>query len=99
MAFGIHRTVHAGESGTSADVKHVSFGWFYFVLLFTSDDNMFQALDVMCAERIGHGYHALDDAALYARMRANNIHFEVCPISSRCTGSAIKPWHQHPAKT
>lgn len=31
----------------------------------------------MFAERIGHGYHILDDLAVYKDMRKRNIHFEV----------------------
>ena len=41
----------------------------------------------MGAERIGHGYHALDDPAVYARCRKDNIHFEVCHMSSIMTGA------------
>ena len=41
----------------------------------------------MGAERIGHGYHALDDPAVYERCRKENVHFEVCPTSSIMTGA------------
>lgn len=28
-------------------------------------------------ERLGHGYHTLEDPALYNRLRQENMHFEV----------------------
>lgn len=37
-----------------------------------------EAVNEMFAERIGHGYHVLDDPAVYQEMRNRNIHFEVC---------------------
>ena len=45
------------------------------------------SIDIMGAERIGHGYHALDDPAVYQRCRDENVHFEVCPTSSIMTGA------------
>ena len=42
----------------------------------------------MCAERIGHGYHVLEDAEIYDQcVRDGGIHFECCPTSSILTGS------------
>lgn len=46
-----------------------------------------QALDIMHADRIGHGYHVLEDAALYARCLKQRVHFETCPTSSILTGA------------
>ena len=46
-----------------------------------------QALDIMHANRIGHGYHVLEDAALYARCLKERVHFETCPTSSILTGA------------
>lgn len=74
--YGIHRTVHAGESGPAAGVR--------------------LALDEMHAERIGHGYKVVDDAELYERCRRENIHFEVCPLSSVKTGSVPDDLDKHP---
>lgn len=36
-----------------------------------------QAVDVLKTERLGHGYHTLEDEALYNRLRQQNMHFEV----------------------
>ncbi|KAL5105188.1 Adenosine deaminase [Taenia crassiceps] len=55
-----------------------------------------EAVHEMFAERIGHGYHILDDLAVYKDMRERNIHFEVCPLSSKLTGSAPSDWSSHP---
>ena len=36
-----------------------------------------QAVDTLKTERLGHGYHTLEDAALYNRLLQENMHFEV----------------------
>lgn len=46
-----------------------------------------EALDVLHAERIGHGYRVLEDPALYKRCLEEKVHFECCPHSSILTGS------------
>ncbi|XP_059934608.1 adenosine deaminase isoform X4 [Mesoplodon densirostris] len=46
-----------------------------------------EAVDVLKTERLGHGYHTLEDPALYNRLRQENMHFEVCPWSSYLTGA------------
>ncbi|XP_077994455.1 adenosine deaminase-like [Glandiceps talaboti] len=75
---GIHRTVHAGESGPVA--------------------NVVQAIDVLKAERIGHGYRVLDDARLYERIKEKRIHLEVCPMSSYHLSTAgTEDFSKHPA--
>ena len=47
----------------------------------------FQALDKMHAERIGHGYHVLEDEELLRRCIRDGVHFECCPSSSYLTGA------------
>ncbi|PFX10995.1 Adenosine deaminase, partial [Stylophora pistillata] len=55
-----------------------------------------EALDTLHAERIGHGYHVIQDAELYQRIVKEKIHLEVCPTSSILTG-AVKPcFKTHP---
>ncbi|XP_027477815.1 adenosine deaminase isoform X3 [Zalophus californianus] len=46
-----------------------------------------EAVDTLRTERLGHGYHTLEDETLYARLRQENMHFEVCPWSSYLTGA------------
>lgn len=76
--WGIRRTVHAGEIGTSQAVT--------------------EALDHMLAERIGHGYHAMEDPQLYQRIIREQIHLETCPISSIMTKACDKDPMKHPLK-
>ncbi|XP_044118916.1 adenosine deaminase [Neovison vison] len=54
-----------------------------------------EAVDTLKTERLGHGYHTLEDEALYARLLQENMHFEVCPWSSYLTG-AWKSDTEHP---
>ncbi|XP_034803506.1 adenosine deaminase isoform X6 [Gorilla gorilla gorilla] len=54
----------------------------------------YQAVDILKTERLGHGYHTLEDQALYDRLRQENMHFEICPWSSYLTG-AWKPDTEH----
>lgn len=57
-----------------------------------------EALDILHAERIGHGYRVIEDDALYRRILDENIHLEACPTSSILTG-AVKPcFRTHPLR-
>ncbi|XP_037355164.1 adenosine deaminase [Talpa occidentalis] len=53
-----------------------------------------QAVERLKTERLGHGYHTIEDPALYAKLLAENMHFEVCPRSSYLTG-AWRPETEH----
>uniref|UniRef100_A0A673MUH4 Adenosine deaminase n=1 Tax=Sinocyclocheilus rhinocerous TaxID=307959 RepID=A0A673MUH4_9TELE len=59
----------------------------------------FEAVEVLKAERIGHGYHTLEDQALYKQLLQQNMHFEMCPISSRLTGACDPDFTKHPLIT
>ncbi|XP_003385387.1 PREDICTED: uncharacterized protein LOC100634558 [Amphimedon queenslandica] len=50
-------------------------------------ENVRQAIDVLSAERIGHGYHVVDDDSVYLLAKNKSIHFEVCLTSSIYTKS------------
>ena len=51
----------------------------------------------MHAERIGHGYRSLQDAALYERCLRDRVHFECCPKSSILTNAVpVGRVHDHP---
>ncbi|XP_016105271.1 adenosine deaminase-like isoform X1 [Sinocyclocheilus grahami] len=58
-----------------------------------------EAVEVLKAERIGHGYHTLEDQALYNQLLQQNMHFEMCPISSRLTGACDPDFTKHPLIT
>uniref|UniRef100_A0A7N5JHE4 Adenosine deaminase n=1 Tax=Ailuropoda melanoleuca TaxID=9646 RepID=A0A7N5JHE4_AILME len=55
--------------------------------LFPGHVKAYEAVDTLKTERLGHGYRTLEDEALYARLRQENMHFEVCPWSSYLTGA------------
>ena len=54
-----------------------------------------QALDVLHAQRIGHGYRVLEDEQLYARCLRDRVHFETCPTSSLLTGAQPLSFFYH----
>jgi adenosine deaminase len=59
--------------------------------------NVAEALDLLLAERIGHGYHVVDDEALYARVRRDRVPLECCLTSSLQTG-AVASLDVHPVR-
>lgn len=87
----IHRTVHAGEASSAEVVREVRRPGRWGggrrgarTLLPASSpphpglpSASLQAVDTLKAERLGHGYHTLEDEALYKRLRQENVHFEV----------------------
>lgn len=59
---------------------------------------IWDCFDVLAAERIGHGIRCLDDPALVARLREDQIPLEVCPSSNVCLGFA-RSIAEHPIQT
>uniref|UniRef100_A0A3Q4FZ48 Adenosine deaminase n=1 Tax=Neolamprologus brichardi TaxID=32507 RepID=A0A3Q4FZ48_NEOBR len=58
-----------------------------------------EAVEVLKAERVGHGYRTLEDKDLYKKLLARNMHFETCPISSKLTGACNPDFTKHPIIT
>ncbi|TNM86640.1 hypothetical protein fugu_006870 [Takifugu bimaculatus] len=58
-----------------------------------------EAVEVLKAERVGHGYRTLEDQSLYRKLLDQNMHFEVCPISSKLTGACDPDFTKHPVIT
>ncbi|XP_056129871.1 adenosine deaminase isoform X2 [Lampris incognitus] len=58
-----------------------------------------EAVEVLKAERVGHGYRTLEDQELYKKLLSQNMHFEVCPISSKLTGACDPDFTKHPVIT
>uniref|UniRef100_A0A2D4NAP8 Adenosine deaminase n=1 Tax=Micrurus spixii TaxID=129469 RepID=A0A2D4NAP8_9SAUR len=55
-----------------------------------------EAVNILKAERIGHGYHVFEDEQLYKQLLEKNIHFELCPWSSHLTGACKTSFKEHP---
>lgn len=56
------------------------------------------ALDVLHAERIGHGIGAAGDPGLLAELAGRGVALEVCPTSNTLTG-AVPSGRRHPLRT
>jgi len=61
-------------------------------------ENVKNAVDCLHAERIGHGYRVLENAAIYKYMKIGGYHFETCPMSSKMTTAVIAEWVDHAVK-
>lgn len=57
-----------------------------------------EALEDMCAERIGHGYGSIGHPDVYNVILQNQIHLETCPISSIMTKACDKDIQKHPLR-
>ncbi|XP_030067680.1 adenosine deaminase [Microcaecilia unicolor] len=55
-----------------------------------------EAVEILKAERIGHGYHTIEDPVLYKELLEKNMHFELCPWSSYLTGACGSDFTKHP---
>ncbi|KAI6232749.1 hypothetical protein M3Y99_00999500 [Aphelenchoides fujianensis] len=57
-----------------------------------------RGVEEMKAERIGHGYHLMDDEAAYEKYAKDmRIHLEACPLSAMMTGAVDEDW-THPVR-
>lgn len=57
--------------------------------------NVYEAVEVIQAERIGHGVHAMEDIAVVELLQRKKITLEMCPTSNLQTASISGLW-QHP---
>ncbi|XP_023690856.1 adenosine deaminase [Paramormyrops kingsleyae] len=55
-----------------------------------------EAVEVLKAERIGHGYNTVNDQQLYKKLLEEKMHFEMCPYSSKITGACDPDFTKHP---
>jgi aminodeoxyfutalosine deaminase len=62
---------------------------------FAGPRSVWQAIDVLGADRVGHGIRALEDAALVRALAARRVPLECCPSSNLCTRVAAS-WEEHP---
>ena len=49
-------------------------------------DSIFEAIDYLYADRIGHGITLVDYPQLFDRIKTENIHFELCPTANEFIG-------------
>lgn len=49
-------------------------------------ESVWEVLDNLHVRRIGHGVRSIEDPALVASLKENNIHLEICPSSNIQTG-------------
>jgi adenosine deaminase len=61
----------------------------------TGPESIREALDLLLAERIGHGIRAVEDAALLDELRERRIALEVCPTSNVVL-SNVASFDEHP---
>lgn len=59
--------------------------------------SVWKALQVLGAERIGHGVRSIEDPDLVAYLRQNQIPLEVCPSSNVCLG-VYASFAEHPLR-
>ncbi|XP_007894987.2 adenosine deaminase isoform X2 [Callorhinchus milii] len=55
-----------------------------------------EAVEILKAERIGHGYSIIKDAKLYQEILQKDIHLEACLYSSYITGACKADFSKHP---
>lgn len=60
-------------------------------------ESVWNAVRLLKAERIGHGLHAIEDAALLDTLGTTGVVIDVCPISNLKTGSHARG-KPHPAR-
>lgn len=63
----------------------------------TGPETIRDSLDLLGAERIGHGISAIDDPGLVAKLAREEIPLEICPTSNLRTGVA-SDLRQHPLR-
>lgn len=59
----------------------------------TSVDEMWEVLEYLKPERIGHGIKAVNDKKMLEELRKRKVHLEICPTSNLLT-KAVKSWQE-----
>lgn len=62
---------------------------------FVGPQSVWEALDVLQVDRIGHGIRAAEDEALMKTLAARRVPLECCPTSNLRTG-VVRDWPSHP---
>jgi len=61
-------------------------------------ESVWEAIDVLKAERIGHGTSAAQDPALIERLAKDQIPLEICPTSNVITKKYVPDYSKHPIR-
>ena len=61
-------------------------------------ENVWEAIEILGAERIGHGIHSFEDPDLVRHLAERQICLEMCPTSNWLTG-AVARLEEHPLRT
>lgn len=62
-------------------------------------ESIWEALEELGAERIGHGISAINDEGLMNYLMQTRIPLEICPTSNLFTRKFVKNFKEHPIKT
>jgi adenosine deaminase len=62
---------------------------------FVGPQSVWEAIDVLEVDRIGHGIRAAEDEALLRTLAARRVPLECCPTSNLRTG-VVRDWAEHP---
>ena len=62
---------------------------------FAGPASVWEAIDVLQVDRIGHGIRAAEDEALLRQLAARRVPLECCPTSNIATG-VVASWEDHP---
>ena len=60
-------------------------------------ENIEQAINLLGAERIGHGVRIMEDGSLVGQAQEHQVAFEVC-ITSNYQSGVVADLHEHPLK-
>ena len=64
---------------------------------FDGSRSVWEAMEVLGVERVGHGIRAVEDRVLLRALRAHRLPLECCPTSNIRTGVA-RSWESHPVR-
>jgi len=64
---------------------------------FDGSRSVWEAIEVLEAERIGHGVRAVEDSELVHALKTRGVPLECCPTSNVKTGT-VRDWEDHPIK-
>ena len=61
-------------------------------------ESVWEAIDVLKAERIGHGTSAIQDRSLMEALKERGIPLEICPTSNIITKKYVQEYRDHPIR-